>query len=732
MIYYITEAQRAPSTIASLYGYTPGVFDFPKTAPFNTSISQLLNLSASEKLWRSLNPLDLPFVRLVVPRASIMVLPRSGHPFLPESIHDLGPSTARILLPRLKPLFYLFKVVILPQAVTAGALYGLLLYLLKDSGFLDAQRSKLGRVDQDQPQLRLSGDEDRPNDSLFSPNPSSSTLSAAVLPCAHPVDVDIIVHSTDGKLAISVGTDNSICLWRFASQGGTGTREALTSEGMEDQPIIAALIRSDLAVVVTALGSIQAWKLSDNAPTVTWDPCHIPVGDARVRDLAWAPQASMDPFAEPAAVNDNARVVVAALSDGSVVLVNLLDRSTNVFVSPHTSNAKCFFEVVSTGQLAMLSQCGEVVRLFTSRGDEWIRQELPSDDDELEHPRKVTACARAVIVTRRSGQVDLFDYDAQLIHSIAPNVSGSKPSPVTHVAHCMPLLTRCTTCGSSAAKSAYVLASTSDQLSIHLLTPRGQVFCRCSRRDSIAPDTAPTSSHMSLPSFPNGSSPIPSPKPSHALLYPPPTNGDIPLSSHSGSRRPSSSPRYDKSPERPSVNGHSHDGDDEMTRELLGIVSIRSGGRSWRLAGDKVLGLRRVGNGIDEFGWEIWIVDLAAPWNGQSLLVETLRFADIPRSVSGAPGDTTVQSQRQERLLALNGRIPFPSSSPDISQEFQPLAFVDVGTCTASDGSMTVALGNRLAVVNVAQTKSKIRRDTQTATSPPPRKDRDMEAKKVN
>ena len=123
-------------------------------------------MSTPERLWRALNPEGWPSVRVMVPAASIVVLPRTGHRMLPGDIRKLSLSTSRLLLPRLKPLFYLFKVVVLPQAVTATALYALLLYLLKDSELLDAQRDRIDR-----------GDAKHPSDAIQTLQASQSSMT---------------------------------------------------------------------------------------------------------------------------------------------------------------------------------------------------------------------------------------------------------------------------------------------------------------------------------------------------------------------------------------------------------------------------------------------------------------------------------------------------------------------------------------------------------------------------
>ena len=76
----------------------------------------------------------LPITRVLLPCSAQAVAPH-------ELIASL-PSVTRPRLPRFDPVFRLVKIVILPQCLTAFAVWLILLYLLKDADLLDAQRNK--------------------------------------------------------------------------------------------------------------------------------------------------------------------------------------------------------------------------------------------------------------------------------------------------------------------------------------------------------------------------------------------------------------------------------------------------------------------------------------------------------------------------------------------------------------------------------------------------------------
>lgn len=69
-------------------------------------------------------------------------MPSSGIKVKPSQLIGSLQAMNRPLLPRIKPIFYLLKIVVLPQLATAFLLWLVLLYLLKDADLLDAQRER--------------------------------------------------------------------------------------------------------------------------------------------------------------------------------------------------------------------------------------------------------------------------------------------------------------------------------------------------------------------------------------------------------------------------------------------------------------------------------------------------------------------------------------------------------------------------------------------------------------
>ena len=89
-----------------------------------------------------------------------------------------------------------------------------------------------------------------------------------MLPGSHETDVDIVACSTTGKVVISVGIDNSVCLWRFDDkQAGAGTRETLTMPNYNSgEPIVATTVSSNerWIAICSASGLVQVWDIADD------------------------------------------------------------------------------------------------------------------------------------------------------------------------------------------------------------------------------------------------------------------------------------------------------------------------------------------------------------------------------------------------------------------------------------------------------------------------------------
>ena len=165
-----------------------------------------------------------------------------------------------------KFVLWLLTILVLPIAATTGALWGLLLYLLKNTELLKAQRQRpeseaYSRAQEDEKSLR-------------------GQISFSTLPRAFASDVELIAASKDGQTVVSVGLHNEIFVWNSQTKkhiainaadvllcmAGTSTSVAST---------ITALTVDDAGrhfAVGTGAGLIAVWSVNQACATVNLLP----------------------------------------------------------------------------------------------------------------------------------------------------------------------------------------------------------------------------------------------------------------------------------------------------------------------------------------------------------------------------------------------------------------------------------------------------------------------------
>ncbi len=105
-------------------------------------------------------------------------------------------SPSRYTMRTVRFVLWILTILVLPIAVTTSLLWGLLLYLLRNTELLEAQRHR--------PDADSLIDEQK--------NLQSETVFST-LPRAFASDVDLIAVSKDGKTIVSVGLRNEITVW---------------------------------------------------------------------------------------------------------------------------------------------------------------------------------------------------------------------------------------------------------------------------------------------------------------------------------------------------------------------------------------------------------------------------------------------------------------------------------------------------------------------------------------
>lgn len=145
-VYYINESHQKDRLIAALgYGSAKSnsidlsdLYHQPAPSP-----SASTNLPGGIRhIWNGMNPLHRSSIDICLLPTRAYIMPSSGIKVKPSQLIGSLQAMNRPLLPRIKPIFYLLKIVVLPQLATAFLLWLILLYLLKDADLLDAQRER--------------------------------------------------------------------------------------------------------------------------------------------------------------------------------------------------------------------------------------------------------------------------------------------------------------------------------------------------------------------------------------------------------------------------------------------------------------------------------------------------------------------------------------------------------------------------------------------------------------
>lgn len=750
LLYYYTERGRSTfNTAAALYGYIPTVTSSAASGPtLATSASELAALSPSQAFWMALNPRGLSAVRVNLPPSCIAIFPRVGHSMLPEDIRKLSMPVRKFKMPTLGPIWSVVKFFIVPQVLSALALYLLLRFLLKDSELLDAQRNRLGRG------REANGSDDESDDGGIPLRTSTKTSFAAgfgvyMLPASHESDVDVLVSSANGKLAMSVAVDNSVCLWRFTSNDQcSGTREMVSTQLPGGDPIVGGAVSRDcqFIAVATRKGTVQLWSTPDDGKTEslgTVDLCAA----ARVVSLLFddCNQGGDDPFtSSPVSVgrperSDYAPSLVVALADGSVLAVKHASRVVDLIPpAERESTNSCRVDMFQTDNGLEVVVCADAITRWKQTHGEWHSVVLNTTHDPSD---RVLCATRATVswydrpnslvaLGRRSGFVEVFDEEGE------PAGMGQTGDAVRKIAMANTPTTQCTTCDSHSSDGFFLISSTSSHVFIDRVAPRGSVFCRCAptrRASTLTLDETVTGvfSPVVIPPSPargryrsNGQLSVTA-SPMKASLAPP-TNGDFPVSSHGGRRL--SGWREDPRPPSPldrsssftaltslvmsstedTPNPISTDSQWEDV-EVIPLGGVRATDGGWEVLDSAVVGVRRNIAGIDDSQWQLWAVDLTSPWNGSSLLVDVASLDALERKTratsphtlrpAASESELPMRARRAERILSMTGRASFPSSLGSFSvPTHQPLGYVAVRPFCAAGRAALAGFGNRVGV----------------------------------
>ncbi|TFK27429.1 hypothetical protein FA15DRAFT_726631 [Coprinopsis marcescibilis] len=147
---------------------------------------QPMKKPTAEQIWHVLNPdqRTLLHVRVEVPTSVTLHPAKEGKPYRTRKT--------------MASVVWILKIMVLPIAATTSALYGLLLYLLKNTELLETQHSSSTEMVEEVKSL-------------------DSQVSFSTLPRAIGSDVELIASSKDGEVVVTIGLRNELIVWKSES-----------------------------------------------------------------------------------------------------------------------------------------------------------------------------------------------------------------------------------------------------------------------------------------------------------------------------------------------------------------------------------------------------------------------------------------------------------------------------------------------------------------------------------
>lgn len=197
--------------------------------------------SPSADLWTSLNPLGAHELRVNVEPWTILSLRSTSESEAPPSTSTFAGWA--LFRPRIRAVIWFAKLVILPISGTTALLWMLLLYLLKDTELLDAQRNK----SEADPHGGVNG-------TALATATSSLAPKMTVRANAHLCDIEFLVQ--DAGLLASVDHGGGIHIWKM-----NGPSVGSESEGRRSSvsKVRTGLSPDDSAVTTVALSAEARW-----------------------------------------------------------------------------------------------------------------------------------------------------------------------------------------------------------------------------------------------------------------------------------------------------------------------------------------------------------------------------------------------------------------------------------------------------------------------------------------
>ena len=217
-----------------------------------TRTGSLDNHSTARDIWRTLNPNNNPLLHLRIEAPAIMTF----HPEAKNTKADSRPYRSQVR--SLRPLWWIFQIIVMPIGATIGILYALLLYLLKDADLLEAQK------------IHTDSEE-----KLEKPPSVKGKAYFKTLPRALTTDVCLLSANQDGSIVVALGSGGQAFVWLEKTRKylTISVKENLTSNSHSGSSLCAASVddMGTFCAIGSDSGQIGIWKIQPDC--VTFSAC---------------------------------------------------------------------------------------------------------------------------------------------------------------------------------------------------------------------------------------------------------------------------------------------------------------------------------------------------------------------------------------------------------------------------------------------------------------------------
>jgi len=243
ILYYVTYPSQEPLEVEA----DPFARYSQRTSQVDVSAAD----APAVQLWETLNPANKPLVHIRIEPPSIVQFAVKGAEV--GGANSTGSNTSIPAWPRLissehRMLWRLFKIVLLPITCTAGVLYLLLMFLLKNAELLDAQHGRAHGAN---------GQQSDWDDGSIAGG-TAAGIKFATLPRAFATDIELMAVASDGGVCAAVSSDNVLAIW---PPGGHPCTVVELGNARGAVSCVALDARGRHVCVGTSLGMVSLWHI---------------------------------------------------------------------------------------------------------------------------------------------------------------------------------------------------------------------------------------------------------------------------------------------------------------------------------------------------------------------------------------------------------------------------------------------------------------------------------------